>query len=148
VLLRGEAVYTHGQNFALTVPTTLPGVVEHNTVDWVVSAEWTFARDTRLNVQAFQRHYSGSAENVAFSNEGFGASVFASTKLTATLEPQLLAIRNFKDHGSLIRPRLNWSVARNTTVGFGADIFTGPSDTFFGRYGNRDRLYTEVRYDF
>ena len=33
-------------------------------------------------------------------------------------------------------------------LSFGVDIFTGSTDGFFGRYGNRDRLYTEVRYDF
>jgi hypothetical protein len=28
------------------------------------------------------------------------------------------------------------------------DIFTGPSDGYFGRYNNRDRVYSELRYDF
>ena len=48
----------------------------------------------------------------------------------------------------MVRPRLNWYPAKNTTVGFGVDIFTGPSDGYFGRYNNRDRVYTELRYDF
>jgi len=28
------------------------------------------------------------------------------------------------------------------------DIFTGPSDGVFGRYDNRDRVYSELRHDF
>jgi hypothetical protein len=90
----------------------------------------------------------GSVADFAIKSDGFGASLFVSTKLTSTLEPQILWIQNFKDAGGLVRPRLNWSAAKNTTLGFGVDIFTGPTDGFFGRFNNRDRLYTEVRYDF
>jgi len=68
--------------------------------------------------------------------------------LTNAFEPQILWIQYFKDGGGLVRPRLNWYPVKNTTVGFGLDIFTGSSDGVFGRYNNRDRLYTEVRYDF
>jgi len=85
---------------------------------------------------------------MAVKSDGVGASVFISTKLTSTLEPQILWIQNFKDAGGLIRPRLNWHAAKNTNVGFGLDIFTGPANGFFGRYNDRDRLYAEVRYDF
>src|SRR5262249_39053186 len=86
--------------------------------------------------------------DIVIKADGFGASVFVSTKLTDTLEPQLLWIQSFKDAGGLIRPRLNWNAAKNTTAGFGVDIFTGPSDGYFGRYNNRDRVYAELRYDF
>jgi hypothetical protein len=60
----------------------------------------------------------------------------------------VLWIRNLRDGGELVRPRLDWAAARNLTVSFGVDIFSGSTDTFFGRYGNRDRVYTEARYDF
>jgi len=101
-----------------------------------------------LNVQGFQRVYFGGGADIAIKSDGFGASLFVSTKLTSTLEPQLLWIQNFKSAGGLVRPRLNWLAAKNTTLGFGVDVFTGPADGFFGRYNNRDRLYAEVRYDF
>jgi hypothetical protein len=60
----------------------------------------------------------------------------------------LLWIQNFAHGGGLVRPRLNWYPAKNYTVGFGVDIFTGPADGYFGRYNNRDRAYAELRYDF
>jgi len=105
--------------------------------------------DTRLNVQGFQRvFFGGGRGDIAIKGDGFGASIFVSTKLTSTLEPQLLWIQSFKNAGGLVRPRLNWLAAKNTTIGFGVDIFTGPTDGFFGRFNNRDRVYTEVRYDF
>ena len=148
-VLRGEAVYTHGQNFSVADFSAVESVVARQTVDYIASVEWALPRDTRLNLQAFQRHYfGGGAGELAIPNDGVGGSVFLSTKMTAKLEPQILWIHNFKDGGGLVRPRLNWSAAKNILVSVGADVFTGPANTFFGRYNNRDRLYTEVRLDF
>jgi hypothetical protein len=148
-VLRAEAVYTHGQGFSVLDPGTPQGVVVRPTLDYIVSAEWALPGDTRVNVQGFQRvFFGGSVADFAIKSDGFGASLFVSTKLTSTLEPQILWIQNFKDAGGLVRPRLNWSAAKNTTLGFGVDVFTGPSDGYFGRFNNRDRLYAELRYDF
>lgn len=147
-VLRAETVYTHGQGSSVTDLNTPEGVVFRPTLDYILSFDFALPGDTRLNVQGFQRVYFGGAGDLALKSDGFGASILISTKLTSTLEPQLLWIQNFKDAGGLVRPRLDWSVAKNTKLGFGADIFTGPSDGFFGRYNNRDRLYAELRYDF
>jgi hypothetical protein len=148
-VLRAETVYAHGQGYSVTDPGTPQGVAIRQTLDYIISAEFVLPGDTRLNVQGFQRvFFGGGGSDIAIRSDGFGASIFVSTKLTSTLEPQLLWIQNFKNAGGLVRPRLNWLAAKNTTIGFGVDIFTGPSDGFFGRFNNRDRLYAEVRYDF
>jgi len=147
-VLRAETVYTGGQNFSVADFTDPQSIVGRNTLDSIASLEWSLPRDTRLNVQAFQRHYFGSASALAIPNDGVGGSVFISTKLTGTVEPQLLWIRNFKDGGSLIRPRINWTATQNLMIAVGVDVFAGPTNSFFGRYNNRDRAYTEVRLDF
>jgi len=149
VVLRAETVYTHGQGYSVTDPSAPQGVAVRSILDYIVSAEFVLPHDTRLNVQGFQRvFFGGGGGDIAIKGDGFGASIFVSTKLTSTLEPQLLWIQSFKNAGGLVRPRLNWLAAKNTTIGFGVDIFTGPTDGFFGRFNNRDRVYTEVRYDF
>ena len=148
-VLRAEAVYAHGQGYSVTDPGTPQGVVFRPTLDYIVSAEFALPNDTRINVQGFQRvFFGGSVSDFVVKSDGFGASILISTKLTSTVEPQLLWIQNFKDAGGLIRPRVNWTAAKNTTLGFGFDIFTGPTDGFFGRYNNRDRVYADLRYDF
>ena len=148
-VLRAETVYAHGQGYSVTDPSAPQGVVTRSTLDYILSVEFALPGDTRLNVQGFQRvFFGGGGGDIAIKSDGFGASIFVSTKLTNTLEPQLLWIQNFKNAGGLIRPRLNWLAAKNTTLGFGVDIFTGSADGFFGRFNNRDRLYAEVRYDF
>ena len=148
-VLRGEAVYASGQGYSVTDPSVPQGVVQRNTLDYIVSVEFPLPGDTRLNVQGFQRSFfGGGGSGLAIKSDGFVASVFLSTKLTDAFEPQVLWIQSFKDAGGMIRPRLNWYPAKNTALGFGVDIFIGPSDGYFGRYNNRDRAYAELRYDF
>jgi hypothetical protein len=147
-VLRGEAVYTHGKGFSVADLSAAESVVKRSVIDYIVALEWPLPRDTRINVQAFQRVYRGGSGDLAIQNGSVGASLFVSTKLTSTLEPQLLWIQYLNDGGGLIRPRLNWTPMQNLSVGFGVDIFTGPSDGYFGRFNERDRVYTEARYSF
>jgi len=149
VVLRGEAVYASGQGYSVTQLSVPQGVVKRNTLDYILSVEFSLPGDTRVNLQGFQRAvFGGGTNDFVIKSDGFGASIFVSTKWTDAFEPQLLWIQSFKDAGGMVRPRLNWYPAKNTTVGFGVDIFTGPGDGYFGRYNNRDRVYSELRYDF
>jgi hypothetical protein len=148
-VLRGEAVYASGQGYSVTDLSVPQGVVQRNTLDYILSVEFSLPGDTRLNVQGFQRAlFGGGGSGFVVKSDGFGASVLLSTKLTDAFEPQILWIQSFKDAGGMIRPRLSWYPAKNTALGFGVDIFIGPSDGYFGRYNNRDRAYAELRYDF
>jgi hypothetical protein len=148
VVGRAEVVYTDGRNYASTDPNAPQGVVQRNTVDWILSSDFVLPRDVNLNVQVFQRWYDGGEAAIALKSGNFGASAQISGKITSTVEPQLLWIQTFGGGGALIRPRVNWTPVKNTAIGVGVDIFTGPDDGLFGRYNNRDRVYTEVRYSF
>ena len=148
-VLRGEAVYTHGQNYSVDTLDDVDGAVKRNSLDYILSFDIAMSGDTRLNVQGFHRMIYGDDGDIVPKSDGFGASVLVSTKITPTLEPQLLWIQSLSHGGDrMIRPRLNWYVTQNATLAFGVDIFAGPDDGFFGRFGNRDRVYTELRYDF
>lgn len=146
---RAELVYGGKQNYATTDPLAPEGVVSRETIDWIISADFVPFRDSRLNVQAFQRIYlNGGSDAVALKSGNFGASIQLTAKVTPTIEPEILWIQTFGGGGSLVRPRVNWLAGRNLKVGVGVDIFSGDIDGFFGRYNNRDRVYTEVRYTF
>jgi hypothetical protein len=150
VVLHGEAVYANGQRFATLDPAASDGVVGRPTLDWILSADMPFTEmEGHVNLQVFQRHYfAGGADAVALNAGDFGVSALVSAKVTNAFEPQILWIQTFGGGGNLVRPRLNWYPEKNTTVGFGVDIFTGASDGYFGRYDNRDRVYAEVRFSF
>jgi len=149
MVFRAEAVYASGQGYSVTEPTVPQGVVRRNTLDYILSVEFSLPGDTRLNVQGFQRaFFDGGGRDLVIRSDGFGASILLSSKWTDTLEPQVLWIQNFDHAGGMVRPRLAWQAAKNATMAFGVDIFTGPDDGYFGRYNNRDRVYSEIRYDF
>ena len=147
-VVRGEVVYTHGQGHSVGDLASVPDVAKRSTLDWIVAVDWPLPRDSRVNVQLFQRAYRGGDDDLVVQDAGLGASLFVTTKLPHGLEPQLLYIQYFSDGGGMIRPRLNWTPVPNLVVGFGVDIFTGGASGFFGRYNNRDRVYTEARYSF
>jgi hypothetical protein len=150
MVLRAEAVYSGGRSFSSFDPNAPQGVVTRNTLDWVISGERPLESvDGRVNVQVFQRlYFGGSADAVALDTGSFGASILVSAKVTPSIEPSILWLQGFGGAGGLVRPRVNWYAARNLVVGAGVDIFTGPEGGLFGRYGNRDRVYVEARYDF
>ena len=150
LVLRAEMIHGSGQNFS-TVDSAAPlGVVERRTFDWIASAEMPFESiDGRLNVQIFKRHYfGGSDDGLVIDTGDFGASFLVAAKVTPNIEPSLLWIQGFGGAGSMIRPMLTWTGMRNLSVTVGTDIFAGPSNGLFGRYGNRDRAYVEARYSF
>jgi len=147
-VLRSEMVYTHGQNFSTKDLLSLGDVVSRQTLDWIVGLEFPLPNDTRLNLQAFDRTYFSGGDSALAIRTGFGITALVSTKITNTLEPSLLWIQSLEGGGSLVRPKLAWSFAKNFTLGIGADIFTGSQTGFFGRFNERDRVYTELRYDF
>jgi len=150
MVLRAEAVYANGQNFSVTDPAAPRGVVERETLDWIVSTEIPFESvEGRVNLQLFKRHYfGGSADDITIDAGSFGASLLVAAKLSPSIEPSLQWIQGFGGAGAMVRPRINWYAARNLALGLGFDVFTGNSNGLFGRYGNRDRVYLEARYDF
>lgn len=147
-VLRGEAVYARGRTFLSSDPAAPEGIVERSTVDYIVGAEAPFANDGRLNVQVFQRIFAGGRHQLAFNPGDFGFTVLATTKLGHALEPQILWIQTVGGGGGLIRPSVSWKGITNVTLTAGLDVFTGTRESTFGRFNNRDRIYTELRYDF
>ena len=82
MVLRGEAVYANGQGYSVTSLAAPQGVVQRSTLDYILSVEFPLPGDTRLNIQGFQRAYlDGGGGDLAIKSDGFGASVFLSTKL-------------------------------------------------------------------
>jgi len=149
IVARGEAVYTKGQNFAVASPVSTDGVVSRESLDWIIGMDYPLPNDSRVNVQVFRRTYfGGDGHDIVPRAEGSGATALFSTKLTDHFEPSILWIQHFEGGGALVRPKVTWSFTKNASLGFGADIFTGSRDGFFGRFNERDRVYTELRYDF
>jgi hypothetical protein len=148
VVLKGEAVYTRGRQFNVLRLADDDGVVRQDTVDWIVSVDFTLPRETRLNLQLFQRQTFDHDPDIIPERRENGASVLLAGKIADRLEGQMLWIASLNRTDWLLRPRLIWSFETNWRLAAGVDIFRGPPLGFFGRFANRDRVYTELRYSF
>lgn len=148
VVLKSEAVYTHGRHFEVTDPSSADGAVQQNTLDYLVGLDFILPLDGRLNLQGFQRVYFGHDEDILFDQFETGFSVLVSAKVLPKLEPQLLYIQSLNSNDRLLRPRINWYARPNLRISAGVDIFAGPDTGAFGTFDDSDRVYAEARYTF
>jgi hypothetical protein len=102
----------------------------------------------RLNLQAFQRIYFDHDPAILFDEVESGVSLLVSAKPWPKIEPQLLVIQSLNSSDRMLRPRVTWYPLRNVRAAVGVDIFAGPATGLFGRFGDSDRVYGELRYSF
>ena len=148
IVLKGETVYTKGRSFTSLNAMDSDGVAQQNTVDWAAGLDFSLPAESRLNVQVFQRQYMNyDPYNISDKREN-GYSLLLNSKFFTNWEAQALFISSANRSDWLFRPRAIWSFERNWRMVVGADIFNGPAMGMFGRYDQKDRVYSEVRYSF
>lgn len=145
---KAEVIYTSGRKFNVTRLAETEGVVPQDTLDYVVGFDFTLARDTRLNLQYFDRIFRHHDSDLLQERREGGVSVLLAGKFGAAVEPELLVIHSTNRSDSLVRAKLGWVPARNWRLTFGVDVFNGPVTGLFGRFNDNDRFYLETRYDF
>ena len=148
VVLKGEAVYTHGRQFSVLRLTDTNGVVPQNTLDWAIGLDFSLPADTRLNVQVFQRDFFSHDADLISDEHESGYSLLVNHKFSNEVEAQVLWIASINRTDWLFRPRVTWNFERNWRLAVGGDIFHGTPAGLFGRYENTDRIYSELRYSF
>ena len=147
-VLKTEAVYTRGRQFNVMRLSDEDGVVRQDTFDWVVGFDFSLPKDTRLNLQVFQRAFLDHDPDIVPKQYESGYSVLLNHKLMDRLEGQVMWISSLNRGDWILRPSVNWGFEKNWRLRVGADVFHGPPLGFFGRFNNRDRVYTELRYSF
>jgi len=147
-VLKAEAIYTAGRHYNVTDAADLDGVVKQNTLDWVLGLDFNPGTDTRLNTQFFQRIYFDHDSNIIPDRVENGFSLLVNHKFSDALEAEVLLVRSLNRSDWMFRPKLNWGFQPNWKLTFGLDVFSGPPIGIFGQFDNRDRVYTELRYDF
>jgi hypothetical protein len=148
VVMKGEAIYTHGRRYNVLDANEADGLVKQNTLDWVVGLDFNPGVDVRLNTQLFQRIYFDHDDRIVQDRVETGASLLANYKFAHNWEVDALLIHSLNRSDWLFRPKLIWNFQQNWRLTFGADVFSGPEDGLFGQFDDRDRVYGELRYDF
>jgi hypothetical protein len=149
MVLKAEAVYTKNKLFNVTTPTDVDGLIKQDLLDYIIGLEWSFPQETRFNVQFYQRRFADHDPGLIPDSTESGFSLLFSTQaLHPKLEPKLLFIRSLNRNDWLAQFKLTWRQDGNWRLAMGADIFGGVSSGLFGQFDNKDRIYTEVRYNF
>jgi hypothetical protein len=147
-VVRAEAVYTRGRQFPVIRIADPDGVVPQKTLDWIASVDFNLPAEFRVNLQLFQRVFFDHDPDIVMNKRESGYSVYLTRELTTELEAQFLFIASLDRSDWMLRPKLVWKFDRNWRLTTGVDLFTGPPFGFFGRFANRDRIYSELRYSF
>ncbi len=147
MVVKGEAVYTSGKQMSVTRLTDRDSLVKQDVFDYIVGLEWSFPEETRLNVQFFQRFLPDRDPDLVQDTPESGASFMFSTQaLHPRLEPKVLFISSLDHRDWLAQYKLTWKIDGHWRAVIGADVFSGTG--VFGYYGNKDRIYSELRYSF
>ena len=150
MLLKGEAIYTKNKLFITTnAAADADWLVEQDMLDYVIGLEWSFPKETRFNVQLFQRWFPDHDAGIVPHTTESGVSLLLSTQaLHPRLEPELLLVRSLNRNDWSAQLKITWKMDGNWRLAAGADIFEGPATGLFGQFDSKDRVYTEVRYSF
>lgn len=148
VVLKGEVVATRGRGQTVTALNYSDGLARQNTVDWALSLDIPFENETRLNLQAFQSIVTNHDPNIIPEKYESGYSVLINGKPAPRFEAEVLWIASLDRNDWLARPKVIWNFEKNWRLVLGADVFHGPPTGLFGRFANRDRLYSEIKYSF
>jgi len=148
-IFKGEAVHTRDRLFSTFDPTDADGLVKQDTLDWLLSLEWSFPQETRFNAQFFQRYHVDHDPGIGADRAESGVSFLFSTQaLHPRLEPRLLLLHSLNRSDYSAQFKLVWRASGNWRLAAGVDVFGGSPNGLFGYYDSRDRIYTEVRYSF
>ena len=147
-VLKGELVYTHGRKFNVLRPIQNDGLVKQNTLDYALGLDFDLPAETFLNLQFFQRIFFSHDKDIVADKWESGASIFLKNEIRHNTEAQVLLIHSLNRSEWMLRPKLVWKFMGNLRMALGADIFSGRSTGLFGRFGQNDRVYTELRYSF
>jgi hypothetical protein len=148
VVFKGEAVFTRGRRYNVLRPDDDDGVVPQNTLDLAAGLDFALPAETRLNVQLFDHAFFHHDPDLVAKRHEPGFSVLLNRKLTNRFEAEMLYISSLARTDWMLRPRIVWNFERNWRLSMGVDVFGGPALGLFGQFDNRDRVYSELRYDF
>jgi hypothetical protein len=153
VVIRGEMLYTIGKLYGTPSLSDADGVVRRDTLDYLLSLDYTFFDKLETTWQFTQKILMGSSNGIERGAvEGRVTSGFALRISTGfldnTLNPSVLAVVNMNRGDYRISPKLEYLPADAVTITIGVDVFGGPRETLYGQFDRKDRVYVEMGYRF
>ena len=145
-VLRGEASLYHNRDYQLRES---PGVARADQINLVTGLDMTFLADLEVTVEAGYRRVL--EHTLAFAEPERRTTWLLQLRkplVRDTVKLSFATIANRRDGDSLLRLGIDWAADDRTTLSAGLDLFTGPPDSPFGRFRDRDRIYVGLAYRF
>jgi hypothetical protein len=147
-VLKGEVVFTQDRLFGVIRLSDADGVVSQDALDYILGIDYSLPQSSRLNLQFFQRWYPDHDPDMIPKRLESGASIYVSTQVSDALEAEVMWIEGLNRHDWMACPKLKWDLNSQWRWTVGADFFNGASDGLFGRFADKDRVYSDVRFIF
>jgi uncharacterized protein DUF1302 len=149
-VLRGEFVYSTGGFFNASDITVNQGVVQRNLLRYMLGFDTTLGGKVDMNAEFQQQLIFGNTADLADPNlQTWLLLRFEYGFLNEKLIPELLFIVELNSGvNSYIGPRLSYHPKPSITLTWGADVFLGPPDTFYGEFQQKSRaiMYTQWKF--
>ncbi|MBL8475426.1 MAG: hypothetical protein JNK71_05060 [Methyloversatilis sp.] len=146
-LLRAESVLTLDRRVPVT-SNVADGLVKQNMVDYAIGLDFPLENEARFNVQYFERYHMDRPRDLLLSRRENGFTMLYHHKFADRLEGEMLWVQSLVRNDYMVRPKLIWKMQPNWRALLGADLFGGTNNGLFGRFGDSDRYYGELRYSF
>ena len=145
--LRGEVGYSINRYFSTNDVSDMDGIINSNTLDYVLGFDWFGIEDGVLSFQFFQSWLANYQTGIFRKEFENNFSLLARRNfLNETLEYEILYVINANRGDGLLRLKTNYDYNDNIELQVGYDLFHGNSDGLFGQFGNNDRVYFSVEY--
>ncbi len=111
--------------------------LDHNANNWFISG------------QVFVRYIQNWDKTmIEKEHSGFITLLVSTDFMNDKLKPEMIALMNYSDGSSMLRPKVSYEFSDNTLGRLGLDVFSGDATDFFGQFNDNDRVYAEVEYTF
>lgn len=148
-VVRGELAAKIGQYFSTDDLTDPDMVIEKNLLSYALALERDLF-DISWLLQIVQETILDYDDDITDDQVDTKITLRGTKNfMNETLEVVVSTIYGVNEAEFLIRPSMEYDITDSTKIKVGADLFEGgASDTMFGQFDQKDRLYVEVKYSF
>ena len=149
IVYKGEFVYVPDKYLMVSDPGDSDGVEKSDVLDYLLGFDYTFFEKVDFNFQFIQRIIFDHESDMYEDEVSSSFSIWLSTGFwESKVEPEILWICGLNQTDWMLRPKVKYNFRPAWQLIVGMDIFGGETDGYFGRFHDKDRVYTEIKYEF
>lgn len=144
--VRGEMVWQENESFLTSSLTS----VRNPTFIYIVGADYTTKGNTYLNVQFAHKHISNYTSDIIYFDRNTYSLIGKISKdiISEWLEVNLKYSFTLNNNAWYLSPYFKYTYITNFQCLIGTQLFSGDTDTWFGKFKENDLFFLEVTYRF